>query len=74
MGIKDKPEAWNHAIKKDQLPWPQLNDEDNSIAAAYFIMSLPQNVLLDPEEKIIARNLNTEELTASLEAIFKPDR
>lgn len=74
VGIKDKIEAWNNAIEKDQLPWPQLNDEDNSIAAAYFIMSLPQNVLLDPEGKIIARNLSTEELTASLEDIFKNDR
>ena len=74
VGIKDKIEAWNNAIEKDQLPWPQLNDEDNSIAAAYFIMSLPQNVLLDPEGKIIARNLSTEELTASLENIFKHDR
>lgn len=74
VGIKDKLADWEHAIEKDQLPWPQLNDEDNSIAAAYFIMSLPQNVLLDPEGKIVARNLNTEELSTRLEAIFKHDR
>lgn len=70
VGIKDKIDAWNKAIEKDQLPWPQLNDEDNSIATAYFIMSLPQNVLLDPEGKIIARNLKTEELANKLEGIF----
>lgn len=70
VGIKDKPDAWAKAIEKDQLPWPQLNDQDNSIAAAYFIMSLPQNVLLDPTGKIIARNLKTKELENKLEGIF----
>lgn len=62
IGIKDKEAAWKAAIAKDQLPWAQINDQDNSIASAYFIMSLPQNVLLDTEGKILYRNISSEKL------------
>jgi len=62
IGIKDKEAAWKAAIAKDQLPWAQINDLDNSIASAYFIMSLPQNVLLDPDGKILHRNITSEKL------------
>lgn len=70
IGVKDKESAWKAAIAKDGLPWPQLNDEDGSIASAYFVMSLPQNVLLDPEGKILHRNISTGELSEILEGLF----
>ena len=71
IGIKDKEVSWKAAIAKDGLPWTQLNDEDSGIGSAYFVMSLPQNVLLDPEGKILHRNMGTEELAEVLKDLFK---
>lgn len=70
IGIKDKESSWKEAIAKDNLPWTQLNDKDNRIASAYFVMSLPQNVLLDPTGKILHRNISTFELSQILEGLF----
>ena len=35
------------------------------------ITSIPQNILLDPEGKIIAKNLRGEALNAKLEQVLK---
>ena len=70
VGVKDKESAWRAAIAKDKLPWPQLNDKDGSIAEAYFVMSLPQNVLLDTEGKILHRNVSPEALNEILAGLF----
>lgn len=70
IGVKDKESAWKAAIAKDKLPWSQVNDKDGRIASAYFVMSLPQNVLLDPAGKILHRNLSPEELSEVLQSIL----
>ncbi|MBX2872961.1 MAG: TlpA family protein disulfide reductase [Saprospiraceae bacterium] len=71
IGIKDKEASWKAAIAKDGLPWTQLNDTDNGIGSAYFVMSLPQNVFLDPAGKILYRNIGSEELAEVLKGLFK---
>lgn len=71
IGIKDKEASWKAAITKDELPWTQINDRDNDIGSAYYVMSLPQNVLLDPEGRILYRNIATEELAEVLKDLFK---
>jgi copper oxidase (laccase) domain-containing protein len=43
----------------------------NAVAALYNIRSIPQNLLLDPEGKIVAKNLRGEELLAKLKEILK---
>jgi len=61
-GQKDK---WMKAIHDDGLAWTQLSDLkfwDNEVARQYGIRAIPQNLLLDPEGKIIARNIRGEEL------------
>ena len=70
IGIKDKEAAWLEAIKKDELPWTQLRDVNNEVAELYHIQSLPQNLLLDPNGIIIARNLNAPELRKALEKMI----
>ncbi len=71
VGVKDKKSSWEKAIIKDELPWTQLNDEDNGIASAYFVMSLPQNVLIGPNGKILYRNISTQELAEVLKGLFE---
>lgn len=72
----DKPEgksAWLDAIKNDGLDWTQVSDLkfwNNAAAALYQVSSIPQNYLIDPNGKIIAKNLRGEDLDAKLQELF----
>ena len=53
------------AIYDDKLEWTQVSDLqfwNNEVAKQYGIRAIPQNLLLDPEGKIIAKNIRGEEL------------
>jgi peroxiredoxin len=68
---KDK---WVQAIEKDNLTWTQISDLKgwgNEAGKLYGITSIPQNLLLDKEGKIIAKNLRGADLDAKLEEIIK---
>ena len=67
-------EPWLKAIKDDQLNWAQVSDLkfwNNEVAALYKVSSIPQNILVDPEGKIIAKNLRGEELQQRLADLLK---
>ena len=69
---QSKP-AWLNSIKTDALYWTQLSDLKgwkNDVAAQFRITSIPQNFLLDPEGKIIAKNLRGEALGMKLEELL----
>jgi peroxiredoxin len=64
---------WMAAVKNDGLTWTQVSDLkywNNAAAALYFVRSIPQNYLIDPEGKIIAKNLRGEDLENKLAEIF----
>jgi peroxiredoxin len=66
-------DAWLAAIKKDGLTWNHVSDLkywNNAAAQLYQVRSIPQNFLLDPSGKIIARNLRGEDLEKKLNEIF----
>ncbi len=66
-------EAWIKAIEEDQLNWTQVSDLKyfNSAAAAlYQINAIPATYLLDPEGKIIAKDLRGQSLENKLREIF----
>jgi peroxiredoxin len=70
-GDKDK---WLAAIHKDGLFWTQLSDLkfwDNAVARAYDVNSIPQNFLLGPDGRIIAKGLRGEALIRKLEELYK---
>ena len=67
-------DPWLKAIQDDKLNWTQLSDLkfwNNEVAVQYKIQSIPQNYLIDPDGKIIGKNLRGEQLKMKLEAIFK---
>jgi peroxiredoxin len=67
-------DAWIRAIHKDGLTWTHVSDLkywDNAVAKLYGIRSVPQNFLLDPQGKIVAKNLRGEELDKKLSEILK---
>jgi len=43
---------------------------DNAVAKLYGIQAIPQNLLLDPQGKIIAKNLRGEALTKKLSEVL----
>lgn len=72
----DRPDAkdkWLAAIHKDGLTWTHVSDLkywDNAVAKQYGIRAIPQNLLLDPQGKIIAKNLRGEDLDVKLTEVF----
>ncbi|MEY2587861.1 MAG: hypothetical protein RLY11_1710 [Bacteroidota bacterium] len=66
-------DPWLKAIQDDKLNWTQVSDLkfwNNEVAVQYKIQSIPQNFLLDPEGKIIGKNLRGEQLRMKLENLF----
>jgi peroxiredoxin len=67
---KDK---WVKAIEQDQLDWPQVSDLkfwQSAAAQLYNVKSIPFTVLIDPEGKVVAKNLRGRALEQKLEEIF----
>jgi peroxiredoxin len=65
VSLDDDREQWLKAIRDDQLDWHQVSDLKgwaNEAAMLYGVNSIPGNLLLDREGRIIARNLRGEDL------------
>ncbi|MDO6431818.1 redoxin domain-containing protein [Flavitalea sp. BT771] len=73
VSLDGKKAAWLAAIKADSLTWTQVSDLrawENAAASQYGIKAIPQNFLIDPAGKIIARNLRGRELEEKLEKLL----
>jgi peroxiredoxin len=77
LGVSlDRPnakEAWLKAIHKDGLTWTQVSDLQfwkSKTAELYAVRGIPQNFLLDPNGKIIGKNLRGDDLEAKLAELF----
>lgn len=69
VSLDQQKESWLQAIKKDGLVWNHVSDLkywDNAAAKLYRIESIPGNILVDPNGKIVAKNLHGDELEAAL--------
>lgn len=65
-------EKWKNTIKKDTLSWEQVCDFgglNSEIAKQYAIRQLPTNILLSAEGKILAKNLQGEDLKKKLKEV-----
>jgi peroxiredoxin len=78
LGVSlDRPngrEAWLKAISADELPGTQvsdLKDFQNEVAKLYSIHSIPQNVLVGPDGRIVAKNIKAEELSQRLATVLR---
>ena len=74
VSIDDKKNAWLRGIKDFGTPFVQLSDlkgRNTELATVYGITTIPANLLVDPQGKIIAADLRGKALTKKLEEIFK---
>jgi peroxiredoxin len=68
-----KHDAWLKAIHDDHLTWNHVSDLkfwNSETAALYGIHAIPQNFLIDPSGKIIAKDLRGDDLEKKLAEIF----
>jgi len=66
-------EAWMKAMVQDQMDWAHASDLKgwkSSVVALYGINSIPASYLIDPEGKIVAKNLRGRALLQKLEEVF----
>ncbi len=64
---------WAGAIEEDELTWDHVSDLqrwESAIADLYGVEKIPSNYLIDPEGKIIARDLFGTGLLEKLEKLF----
>lgn len=74
ISFDEKKEAWVKAIGQINMPWMQLSDLKGwkcAAASAYKIDAIPDNILIDPQGKIIARALRGKALHSNLQKIFE---
>jgi thiol-disulfide isomerase/thioredoxin len=73
VSLYSKREAWLKAIEKDKRSWinvSTLQGFETPASFEYAVTSLPSNVLIDEEGKIIARDLHGNELKEFIEKLF----
>ncbi|MDN5215932.1 TlpA disulfide reductase family protein [Fulvivirgaceae bacterium BMA12] len=73
VSLDHNKEKWLAAIEKDQLNWGHISDLKgwkSEGASMYQVRSIPASFLVDPEGKIIAKNLRGQVLESTLEKLF----
>jgi peroxiredoxin len=73
VSLDRSKEAWIKAIQDDGLVWPQVSDLkfwNNAVAQQYRVQQIPQNILIDPNGKIVGKNLRGTELDSRLCALL----
>jgi len=73
VSFDQKKEAWVKAIDQLKMPWLQISDLKGwqcAAAPVYKVDAIPDNILIDPKGKIIARALRGKFLQSQLQDIF----
>jgi len=74
VSFDQKKEAWVKAVEQIKMPWLQISDLKGFNCAAapiYKIDGIPDNILIDPQGKIIDRALRGKALHNRLQKIFE---
>lgn len=73
VSLDQNKDKWKQAIEKDNLTWTHVSDLKGwqcEVAQKYGVTSIPFNVLLDKDGKILAKALRGPALEAELAKIF----
>ena len=74
VSLDNQKEAWVKAIAQLKMPWPQMSDLkgwESKGAQVYNVRSIPANVLVDQQGKIVAKDLRGEDLLNKLAELMK---
>lgn len=67
-------EAWQQAVEEDGLYWDSIlmsSEDRNTMSQKYNVKGIPLILLLDPEGRILARNLRGEDIYLSVQKYLK---
>ncbi len=73
VSFDSEKNKWMKAIHTDKMDWYHITDFggfNNAAAKLYNIKAIPDNFLIDPSGKIIARNLMGEDLEKKLKEVL----
>ncbi len=65
VSLDNDKSAWVKAIEQLKMPWPQMSDLkgwESAAAQTYHVQSIPANVLIDANGKIVAKDLRGDDL------------
>ena len=65
VSFDNKKLQWSAAVEKLGMTWPQMSDLkgwESTASAVYGIRSIPSNILIDPQGKIVAMDLRENKL------------
>lgn len=74
VSLDDEKANWLGAVKADNLPWTQVSDVKGfktEVAVRFGITAIPQNVLIDPDGKVIAKDLRGENVNEQIAKFVK---
>jgi hypothetical protein len=74
VSLDNDKTKWQDAVEKDGLEWTQASDLkgwESETAKSYGVESIPANFLIDPNGKIIARDLRGSDLASKLSETLK---
>lgn len=74
VSLDENKEKWLKAIADDRLNWTHVSDLQgwkNAVSKMYGIQGIPQNVLIDPNGKVLAKNLGVQDLEKTLSSLIQ---
>jgi len=74
VSLDTSKDKWLAAIEADNLTWnhvSDLNGWENEVSTGYGIQAIPYSLLIDPEGKIIGKNLREAKLHEALEEVLE---
>ncbi|HET6556484.1 MAG TPA: TlpA disulfide reductase family protein [Prolixibacteraceae bacterium] len=74
VSLDNDKAKWLKAVEDDQLSWQHVSDLKgwkNEAAAIYSVTSIPANLLIDRNGKIVGRNMYEEKLREAIEGVLK---
>ncbi|MBI2730616.1 MAG: TlpA family protein disulfide reductase [Sphingobacteriales bacterium] len=74
LSIDEEKNRWLGAVKKDKLSWLQVVDDkgwDAPSTLTYGVEAIPANFLLDSDGKIVAIDLEGQELEKKIKSLLK---
>lgn len=74
ISLDNQKEAWVKAITALNMPWTHLSDLkgwQSIVCDVYKVWAIPDNLLINPQGEIVARNLRGETLHEKLKEIFE---
>lgn len=74
ISLDSNKEAWLKAVDKDGLTWTHVSDLKGwqcATATTYGVKAVPASFLIDPNGKVVGKDLRGEELNKTLADLFK---